>query len=120
MTAARHPYRLGGDHALVGADLERHIADLVRLVLLTGPGERLHRREFGAGLGVALFEPLDPSVGALMESRARGSLTSELGDRIEIVSLEITVAEEATLVASLTYRVRYGDVGRDLHLVVRR
>ena len=25
------------------AELERHVADLVRLVLLTGPGERLHR-----------------------------------------------------------------------------
>ena len=30
---------------------ERHVADLVRLVLLTGAGERLHRPDFGAGLG---------------------------------------------------------------------
>ena len=48
---ARHPYRLTPARRLDEAETDRHIADLVRLVLLTGAGERLHRPEFGAGLG---------------------------------------------------------------------
>lgn len=70
MTSPRHPYRLTSTHAWADADLERHIADVVRLVLLTGPGERLHRREFGAGLGSAVFEPLDPASLVFTEARA--------------------------------------------------
>ncbi len=120
MTSPRHPYRLTSTHAWADADLERHIADVVRLVLLTGPGERLHRREFGAGLGSAVFEPLDPASLVFTEARARGALTTHLGDRIEVVSLELAISDDSTLTAELTYRVRYGDRGRNLHLVVRR
>jgi phage baseplate assembly protein W len=107
VTAARHPYRLAPRRRLAEAGLERHVADLVRLVLLTGPRERLHRPDFGAGLGEsALFEPLDGALLGLVEVRARGSLESSLGDRIEVLEVTVAVSEESTLEAAVTYRLR--------------
>jgi phage baseplate assembly protein W len=107
VTAARHPYRVTPARRLGEATIERHIADLVRIVLLTGPGERLHRPDFGAGVGAtALFEPLDDALAGLVEVRARGSLERALGDRIEIVEVAITRSGESTLVAGVTYALR--------------
>jgi uncharacterized protein len=112
VTAPRHPYRLTGGRQLATADVERHVADLVRLVLLTGPQERLHRPDFGAGLGsTTIFEPLDGALRGVVEVRARGSLERALGDRIEVVELTVESGAdsslgESTLAASVTYRLR--------------
>ena len=110
---ARHPYRVSGARRLEEAEVERHIADLVRLVLLTGPGERLHRPDFGAGLGAAtLFEPLDGALASVVEVRARGSLDQALGDRIEVVEVKVGRSGESTLLAAVTYRLRGPTAGR--------
>jgi len=107
VTAARHPYRLTNARRLADAPYERHIADLVRIVLLTGTRERLHRADFGAGLGSAtLFEPLDAALQSVIQVRAKGSLESALGDRIEIVEIDVAREGESTLTASVTYRLR--------------
>lgn len=107
MSFARHPYRLTAARQLTEADLERHVADLVRLVLLTGPRERLHRPEFGAGLGAAaLFEPLDETLAGVIEVRARGSLESALGERIEVTEVRVERSEDSALSAQVSYRLR--------------
>lgn len=115
MSTPRHPYRLSATRQLTLADPERHIADLVRLVVLTGPGERLHRPDLGAGLGAAtLFEPVDASVRAVVQIRARGALERSLGDRIEVVDIGVHT-EGSTLTAEISYRVRpAGDERRTL------
>jgi phage baseplate assembly protein W len=107
MTSARHPYRLTVERRLAEADTERHVADLVRLVLLTAPGERLHRPEFGAGLGAtALFDPLQAGLLGVVELRARGSLEQTLGDRIEVREVTVRAEGESTVVATVGYRSR--------------
>jgi phage baseplate assembly protein W len=104
---ARHPYRLTAGRRLADAETDRHVGDLVRLVLLTGAGERLHRPDFGAGLGArTLFEPLGQALDSVVEVRARGSLQEALGDRIEVVDVAIAHPGESTLEATVTYRVR--------------
>ena len=115
MTTPRHPFRRASTRQLALADPERHLANLVRLVLLSGPGERLHRPEFGAGLGAAaLFEPLDGALRSVVEIRARGSLERALGDRIEVVGVDVSV-EASTLRADVRYRIRpAGDERRTL------
>ena len=87
---AQQPWRLGAGRRLATADYLAHLDDLVRIVLQTGPSERLHRPGFGAGLGAsALFEPLSDALGATVTARARGSLADALGDRIQV--LDVTV-----------------------------
>jgi Bacteriophage baseplate protein W len=106
VSAARHPYRLAPTRRLEQALEARHIADMVRLVLLTGAGERLHRPDFGAGLGTVLFEPLDGALTSMIEVRARDSLDRALGDRIEVLDVTIGIAGESEIDASVTYRLR--------------
>jgi len=100
---ARQPWQLSG-RRLAGATYLEHLDDLVRLVLLTGPNERLHHPGFGAGLGAStLFEPLSPSLEPTVVARARGSLMDTLGDRIQVVDVQVTVSD-STLSAEVTYR----------------
>jgi phage baseplate assembly protein W len=107
VTEARHPFRVTATRRLELAVDERHIADMVRLVVLTGAGERLHRPDFGAGLGTALFEPLDLALSGVIEMRLRGSLDQALGDRIEVTAVDVDVApDQALIAATLTYRLR--------------
>lgn len=121
MRPARHPYRLTGARRLQDAGLERHVADLVRLVLLTGPGERLHRPDFGAGLGAAtVFEPLDAALTSLVEVRARGSLERALGDRIEVVQITVERSGESTLFADVTYQLRGSDTRSRVEVALDR
>lgn len=106
MSHAAHPYRLSSTRQLSVADTNRHIADLVRLVLLTGPGERLHHPEFGAGLGaIVLFEPIDDALLAMIKVRALGSLERELGDRIVVIEVVVR-RQESAIEAEVRYRLR--------------
>jgi uncharacterized protein len=119
MNLPRHPYRLAS-HQLEEASAERHIADLVRLVLLTGPRERLHRGGFGAGLGAAaLFEPIDGGLGTVVEMRAKGSLESALGDRIEVLGVAVRALEESEIEAAVEYRLRPAGERMSLAVVLR-
>ena len=101
---AQQPWRLGGGRRLVTTDYLGHLDDLVRIVLQTGPSDRLHRPGFGAGLGVSgLFEPLSDALGATVTARARGSLSDALGGRIQVLDVTVTVAD-STLSAEVSYR----------------
>lgn len=106
MTEPRHPFRVDSTRRLAAADPDRHIADLVRLVLLTGPAERLHHPDFGAGLGAtALFEPPDDALLAMIEVRALGSLEQQLGDRLEVLAVDVR-RNDAAIEAEVRYRLR--------------
>jgi phage baseplate assembly protein W len=98
------PWQLGGSRRLATRAPLEHLDDLVRLVLLTGPNERLHRPGFGAGLGAStLFEPLSPDLAGTVRARARGSLTAALGGRLDVIDVTVSV-EESTLSAEVVYR----------------
>ena len=115
---ARQPWRVGAGRRLAPATNLEHLDDLVRIVLLTGTGERLHRPGFGAGLGAsALFEPLSGALGATVTARARGSLTDALGDRIEVIDVTVTV-QDSTLRAAVTYRPLPAGANRDVLLIL--
>lgn len=100
----REPWIIGSRRRLAtGLPLE-HLDDLVKLVLLTGPNERLHRPGFGAGLGAStLFEPLSTDLAGTVQARARGSLTDVLGARLDVIEVTVTV-EDSTLSARVVYR----------------
>jgi uncharacterized protein len=101
---ARQPWVIGRGRRLATADYLTHLDDLVRIVLQTGPSERLYQPGFGAGLGAsALFEPLSDTPGAAVTARARGSLSDALGDRIQVIDITVTDAD-STLFAQVTYR----------------
>ena len=122
MTAPRRhagqPWAVGAGRRLSTRSALEHLDDLVRLVLLTGPNERLHRPGFGAGLGAStLFQPLSPELAGTVRARARGSLMDALGDRLDVVSVEVTV-DDSTLSALVVYRPKPAGESRQVTLTL--
>ena len=89
------------------AQYEEDVRQAVLIVLLTGPGERLMRPDFGAGLNDFLFEPINPTTMAAIQRRVEDSLI-DWEPRIDVIS--VTVSADAknagTLLIDITYRVR--------------
>ena len=101
---AQQPWTVGPGHRLSPRATPAHLAALVRTVLLPGPHARLQRTGLGAGLGASpLFEPLTGELAGTVSARARGSLSDALGDRLDVVEVNVTVAD-TTLSAEVVYR----------------
>lgn len=95
------PYRFDahGRTARVGAD--RHVRDLLEQLLLTTPGERVMRPDFGAGLVPALFGPLDDALAAAMQLQVHAAVQRFLA---RVVRVEAVAVERAGAVLAVTVR----------------
>lgn len=92
-----------GRSAATGDD--DHVRDMIEQLLLTAPGERVNRPDFGSGLLHAVFEPNSPELAKAQEFTARAALQRWLGDVIEVRALEF-VAVESALKVQLVYQLR--------------
>jgi phage baseplate assembly protein W len=81
---------------------ERHVAQLVWQVLLTGPGERTDLPEFGSGLRAFVFGGNSEALAATAQMLVQHSLTRWLSDHLEVRSVEVT-SEEAAIVVTVEY-----------------
>ena len=99
------------------ADYERYVAQLIRQVLLTTPGERAHRPEFGAGLLRMVFAPNDNATAALLQTAVLEALNRWLGNLITVDEVE-AVAGEGRLDVTLTYTLKARGTTQVLNLEV--
>lgn len=81
-----------------------HVRDLLEQLLLTAPGERVMRPEFGAGLQAMVFEPGGAEVATTLQYLAQGAVERHLGDVLALESLTVE-AVDAALVVAVSYRV---------------
>lgn len=86
-------------------DTEGYVRMLIGQLLLTSPGERVMRPDFGSGLRQILFGGNDPSIAVAVELGLQGALGQWLGDLIEVGQVEVTI-EEATLRIRVAYVLR--------------
>ena len=63
------PLRVEADGRLAWSVGEDNVRQSIRILLLTEPGERLMREEFGCGLRRFLFEPNTPATRQLIQDR---------------------------------------------------
>lgn len=63
------PPRVGADGRLSWSEGEDNVRESLRLILLTEPGERLMREDFGCGLRRFLFEPNTVTTRELIRQR---------------------------------------------------
>jgi phage baseplate assembly protein W len=68
------PPRVGADGRLAVSAGEDNVRESMRIILLTEPGERLMRDEFGGGLRRFLFEPNTVTTRALIRERVARAL----------------------------------------------
>jgi phage baseplate assembly protein W len=98
------PYHVSGLGRTATTDRDDHIRDLIEQVLFTGPGERVMRPDFGAGLLQQVFEPNRTSLAAALQMLIQSSLQLYLSDLIAVRSVEVT-NDDAILRVSVSYTV---------------
>ena len=86
-------------------ELPRYVNQLIRQVLLTAPGERAHRPNFGAGLRRVVFGPNDDATATLLQATILQALNENLSSLIDVDSVE-TLARESTLEVTITYTLK--------------
>jgi phage baseplate assembly protein W len=99
------PLHFDGRGRTADSAADAHLRALIENVLLTAPGERVMRPNFGSGLRQLAFAPNSDQLAATLQMLVQGSLQPTLGDLIEVADVDIT-ASESTLLVSVTYTVR--------------
>lgn len=98
-------------------DYNRYLEQLIRQVILTAPGERINRPDFGAGLQRQVFA-LNSTAGAILaETTVFQALDRWLGAYIQLDKVEATAREEFLEIA-ITYFVRRNGARQFLNVQV--
>lgn len=85
-------------------DYPTYVSQLVKQVLLTNPGERAHRPDFGAGLLGMVFAPNDDATASLLQTTILKGLNTWLGSIISVNDV-LVQANGALLNVTVTYTV---------------
>lgn len=99
------------------SDHARHVDQLMRQVLLTNPGERINRPDFGCGLRAMVFGPNSEVTAGLAQVTIFQALTEWLGDLIEVDRVEARALGEV-LELRIAYILRSRGERRFLNLEV--
>ena len=104
--ALRYPFGIdaGGGRAAEESDYEAYVRQLIRQVLLTAPGERINRPDFGAGVRRMVFQPTSPEIAAMVQTFVYQALSRWLGTVIKVEDIRVS-SVESTLVIDVTYLV---------------
>ena len=86
------------------AESEKHIRDLIELILFTSPGERVNRPTFGSGLKHLLFTPNSDELAATTQYLVQSALQQWLGDLIQVEAVRVE-SEEAALQVTVQYLI---------------
>ncbi|GHE08569.1 GPW/gp25 family protein [Streptomyces alanosinicus] len=100
------PLRPDGTGRTASADPDQHIRDLIGLVLLTEPGERVMRPDFGCGLRAMVFAPLGDVMATTTQALVQAQLHTWLDDVISIDQVTAEAREDGSLVVTVAYRRR--------------
>ena len=88
-------------------DYDAHIDQLIRQVLLTAPGERINRPDFGCGLKRLVFSPNNVVSASLAQVAIFQSLTQWLGDAITVNDVKAQAIEDRLeIVLAYTLKAR--------------
>jgi phage baseplate assembly protein W len=99
-------------------DYEAYIRQLIRQVLLTAPGERINRPEFGAGVRRLVFAPLSPATASLAQTTIYQALTTWLDSLIRVEDVQAAASVPGRLDISITYILRARGQRRFLNVEV--
>jgi phage baseplate assembly protein W len=83
-------------------DYAAHVDQLVRQVLLTNPGERAHRPDFGCGIRRMVFAPNTEAGAQLLQVSVTQALNQWLGSVIQVGQIT-TSANDSTLAVGVSY-----------------
>lgn len=105
MTHWAFPYAVDPRGRTASATRERHVRELIEQLLLTAPGERVNRPDFGSGLLDAVFRPGGDAVAATTQGTVQAALQRWLGEIVQVDGVQVR-ADEGTLEVVVRYRLR--------------
>ena len=110
-----YPMRIGPDGRIALTSREEEIAESIRLILGTSPGERPMRPDFGCPIHEHLFAPADATTTGLIACEVRNALR-RWEPRVEVVDVTVEPAEEqpSLLYIDITYTIRSTSDRRNL------
>src|SRR5215471_9346408 len=100
-----YPFHFDNHGRTATTDDDDHIRDMIEEFLLTSPGERVNRPDFGSGLLQMVFAPNSPELAAALQFTIQAGLQQWLGDLIEVKKLEV-LSQDAELQIVVQYVVR--------------
>jgi uncharacterized protein len=98
------PYGFDSTGQTAQTDLPGHIYQMIELILLTSPGERVNRPTFGCGVMQLLFSGNSDSLAAAQQQVIQSALTQFLSDLIQVNAVDVT-AEDSTLLINIAYTI---------------
>lgn len=100
-----YPYRFDQRGQTAATTDDDHIRDMIEQFLLTSPGERVNRPDFGSGLLQMVFAPNSPELASALQFVIQAGLQQWLSDLIEVKKLEV-VSDDAELRIEVQYVVK--------------
>lgn len=99
-TSIRHPVSIdaGLGRLQVEESYAAHVEQLMRQVLLTNPGERINRPDFGCGLRRMVFAPNSDVSASLLQVLVTQALDEWLSSVVETEEVAVTAENEKLLV----------------------
>jgi uncharacterized protein len=109
------PVGVGPDGAIKEAAYDDDIRQAILIILMTSPGERVMRPDFGAGLSDFVFEPVSTALIEQVKDRVQKALVT-WEPRIEVMAVDVTTdpAQRNCLLIDMTYQVRATNTRQNL------
>jgi hypothetical protein len=102
-----YPFRIDtASRQAAQASYADHVDQMIRQILLTGPGERADLPEFGCGLRQLVFAPHSQALDATTQILVQKALTRWLSDQITVVKVTVgppVVGQEEQLQVEIDY-----------------
>ncbi|WP_204141053.1 GPW/gp25 family protein [Halomicronema sp. CCY15110] len=99
-------------------DYEAHVEQMMRQVLLTSPGERVNRPDFGCGVRRLLFSPNSDVNATLAQVTIFQALERWLGTVLQVQEVRVTPQDER-LDIEIVYVLKARQENRYLNVEVR-
>jgi phage baseplate assembly protein W len=118
-TSIRYPFAIDASRGRLQEenDYSQHIDQLVKQVLLTAPGERVNRPDFGCGIKRLVFAPNSKAAASLAQVTIFNALERWLGSAITVKDVKVTSRDEV-LEIRVGYMVKARGEQRYLNLEV--
>jgi phage baseplate assembly protein W len=100
------PYQIAATCRTRETDFEDHVRDMIELLLLTNPRERVMRPDFGTGCLQYVHAPNRDDLVTTLQATLHAALTRWLGDVIDLVSATVE-SVEAELHITVCYIIRF-------------
>ncbi|MCP3911607.1 MAG: GPW/gp25 family protein [Actinomycetia bacterium] len=105
MSSIRHPFEIdaGLGATRTDDDRDRYIRQLMTQLLMTAPGERTNRPDFGCGVRQLVFDPASTVGATFGQIVVHQALTRWMSDLVEVHNIEVSGSENRIDLA-ITYQ----------------